>query len=58
MSTQMSVAASGQVSRGGGAPAAAEQSGGTKRSGLIRPGSGSRPSGGGGSGPAAGPGQP
>ena len=50
MSTQMSVAASGQVSRGGGAGAAAPRSGGSKRSGPIRPGSGSRP----GRGPAAG----
>ncbi len=47
MSTQMSVAASGQVNRGGGA-AAAPKSGGGKRSGPIRPGSGSRPSSGGG----------
>jgi preprotein translocase subunit SecF len=46
MSTQMSVAASGQVSRGGGAGAAAQRSGGSKRSGPIRPGSGSRPGGG------------
>ena len=46
MSTQMSVAASGQVSRGGGAGAAAPRSGGSKRSGPIRPGSGSRPGGG------------
>ncbi len=37
MSTQMSMAASGQVSRG----AAAQKSGSTKRSGPIRPGSGS-----------------
>ena len=50
MSTQMSVAASGQVSRGGGAGAAAQRSGGSKRSGPIRPGSGSRP----GRGPATG----
>ncbi len=43
MSTQMSVAASGQVSRGagGGGGTAAQKSGGTKRSGPIRPGSGS-----------------
>ena len=43
MSTQMSVAASGQVSRGGGGggSTAAQKSGGTKRSGPIRPGSGS-----------------
>ncbi len=46
MSTQMSVAAAGQVSRGGGAGAAAQRSGGSKRSGPIRPGSGSRPGGG------------
>jgi preprotein translocase subunit SecF len=46
MSTQMSVAASGQVSRGGGAGAAAQRSGGSKRSGPIRPGSGGRPGGG------------
>ena len=38
MSTAMSVAASGQVNRGGGAPTA--QKSGTKRSGPIRPGSG------------------
>ena len=44
MSTAMSVAASG-VNRGGGAPAA-PKSGSNKRSGPIRPGSGSRPSGG------------
>ena len=42
MSTQMSMAASGQVSRG----AAAQKSGGTKRSGPIRPGSGSGAGGG------------
>jgi preprotein translocase subunit SecF len=55
MSTAMSVAASGQVNRGGAAAAAgvaagaaARKSGGNKRSGPIRPGSGSRPSGGGG----------
>ncbi|MGO8824723.1 MAG: protein translocase subunit SecF [Acidimicrobiales bacterium] len=48
MSTQMSVAASGQVSRGagGGGGAAAQKSGGTKRSGPIRPGSGSGAGGG------------
>ena len=42
LSTQMSVAASGQVSRGavGGGSTAAQKSGGTKRSGPIRPGSG------------------
>jgi len=47
LSTQMSVAASGQVSRGG---AAAQKSGGTKRSGPIRPGSGSGAGGGTGAG--------
>jgi preprotein translocase subunit SecF len=41
MSTQMSVAASGQVGRGSGGGAAAQTSGSTKRSGPIRPGSGS-----------------
>ena len=46
MSTQMSVAASGQVSRGG----AAQKSGSTKRSGPIRPGSGSGAGSGGASG--------
>ncbi len=56
MSTQMSVAASGQVSRGGGAGAAAERSGGSKRSGPIRPGSGSRPGGGSGTGGGGGTG--
>ena len=50
MSTQMSVAASGQAGRGGGAGAAAQRSGGSKRSGPIRPGSGSRPTGGGATG--------
>ncbi len=49
MSTQMSVAASGQVARGGGGPAA-QKSGSTKRSGPIRPGSGSGAGGGNGSG--------
>jgi preprotein translocase subunit SecF len=49
MSTAMSVAASGVNRRGGGAPAA-PKSGSNKRSGPIRPGSGSRPSGSGGSG--------
>jgi preprotein translocase subunit SecF len=48
MSTQMSVAAAGQVSRTS-AGGAAQRSGG-KRSGLIRPGSGSRPGGAGGTG--------
>jgi preprotein translocase subunit SecF len=44
MTTQMSMAAAGQVGRagGGGGPAAAQRSGGSKRSGPIRPGSGSR----------------
>ena len=62
MSTQMSMAASGQVSRGGaaaaaaGAAAAAQRSGGTKRSGPIRPGSGGRPGGGTGKGGGAGTG--
>jgi preprotein translocase subunit SecF len=54
MSTQMSMAASGQVSRGGGAgPAAAQKSGGSKRSGPIRPGSGSGAGSGGGTGGGA-----
>jgi preprotein translocase subunit SecF len=44
MSTQMSVAAGGQVRSGGGA-AATPRPGGTKRSGPIRPGSGTRPRG-------------
>ncbi len=48
LGTQMSVAASGQVSRSGGA--AAQKSGGTKRSGPIRPGSGSGAGGGTGAG--------
>jgi preprotein translocase subunit SecF len=45
LGTQLSVAASGQLSRGGGGggAAAAQRSGSTKRSGPIRPGSGSRP---------------
>ena len=47
MSTQISVAAAGQVSRAGagGRPPAAEKSGGTKRSGIIRPGSATQPGG-------------
>jgi Protein export membrane protein len=45
MSTAMSVAASGQVNRGGAGPA---QKSSSKRSGPIRPGSGSGGSGGGG----------
>ncbi len=54
MATAMSVAASGQVTRGGGGGAAAAppRSGGTKRSGPIRPGSGRRPGGGAGTGTA------
>jgi len=58
LSTQMSVAAAGQLSRGGGgggAPAA-QRSGGSKRSGPIRPGSGNRPAGGGSSGGGTGTG--
>ncbi len=56
MSTQISVAAAGQVGRsgGGGGPAAAQRSGGSKRSGPIRPGSGSSRSGSGASGPGTG----
>ncbi len=50
MSTQMSVAASGQTGRGAGGATAAARSGGTKRSGLIRPGSGSETGGGSGTG--------
>jgi preprotein translocase subunit SecF len=46
LGTQMSVAAAGQVSRGGGTPPATARSGVSKRSGLIKPGSGSRPGGG------------
>jgi preprotein translocase subunit SecF len=46
MSTAMSVAASGQANRGGTSGAAAKKSGSTKRSGPIRPGSGSSASGG------------
>jgi preprotein translocase subunit SecF len=45
MSTQMSVAAGGQVRSGGRGAAAAPRPGGTKRSGPIRPGSGTRPRG-------------
>ena len=58
LSTQLSVAAAGQLSRGGGgsgAPAA-QRSGGSKRSGPIRPGSGNRPTGGGSSGAGTGTG--
>ncbi len=54
MSTAMSVAASG-VNRGGGAPAV-PKSRSNKRSGPIRPGSGSRPNGSGGSGAGGGSG--
>jgi preprotein translocase subunit SecF len=50
LNTQMSMAAAGQAGRGAGGAAAAARSGGTKRSGLIRPGSGSRPGGGSGTG--------
>jgi preprotein translocase subunit SecF len=50
LNTQMSVAASGQTGRGVGGATAAARSGGTKRSGLIRPGSGSGTGGGGGAG--------
>jgi preprotein translocase subunit SecF len=45
LGTQMSQAAAGQVSRGGGGAPAAAKPGATKRSGLIRPGSGSGGSG-------------
>ena len=54
LNTQMSMAAAGQAGRGAGGAAAAARSGGTKRSGLIRPGSGSRPGGGSGTGGADG----
>ncbi len=52
MGTQMNMAAGGQISRGAaaGAAAAAQRSGGTKRSGPIRPGSGSGTGGSGGTG--------
>jgi preprotein translocase subunit SecF len=55
LGTQMSMAQAGQGNRGGGAAAApaATQSGATKRSGLIRPGSGNKPGGGSGSGGGA-----
>jgi preprotein translocase subunit SecF len=57
MSTQMSMAAAGQVSRGGGAGAAAGQkSGASKRSGPIRPGSGTGAGSGGGTGGTGGTG--
>ncbi len=57
MSTQISVAASGQIARsgGGGAPAAS-RSKGTKRSGPIRPGSGDGSGSGSGNGSGAGTG--
>ena len=56
LSTQISVAAAGQVGRvgGGGGAAAAQRSGGSKRSGPIRPGSGSRSGRGSGSGAGTG----
>jgi preprotein translocase subunit SecF len=54
MSTAMSVAAAGQVSRASGGGAAAQRSGGNKRSGPIRPGSGNRPGGDTGGGGATG----
>ena len=50
MSTAMSVAASGQVNRGGGAAAPKPKKADTKRSGPIRPGSGGGGGGSGGSG--------
>jgi preprotein translocase subunit SecF len=57
MSTQMSMAASGQMSRGGGGGApAAPKPGVAKRSGLIRPGSGGRGGGGRGTGGTSGTG--
>jgi preprotein translocase subunit SecF len=56
LNTQMSVAASGQTGRGAGGATAAARSGGTKRSGLIRPGSGSGTGRGGGSGAGGGSG--
>ena len=58
MGTQMSMAAAGQVSRGGGAGGApaAPKPGGTKRSGVIRPGSARQPGGGGGDGAGGGTG--
>jgi preprotein translocase subunit SecF len=46
MSTAMSVAASGQANRTGGASPAATKAATTKRSGVIRPGSGTSTSGG------------
>ncbi len=58
MNTQISVAASGQVSRAGageGAPAAPKP-GASRRSGLIRPGSANRPGGGDGAGGGGGAG--
>jgi preprotein translocase subunit SecF len=50
LNTQMSVAAAGQPVRGAGGGSAAARPGATKRSGLIRPGSGNRPGGGSGTG--------
>jgi preprotein translocase subunit SecF len=50
LGTAMSVAAAGQAGRAAAAPPAPAKSGAAKRSGLIRPGSGSRPSGGNGAG--------
>jgi len=50
MSTAMSVAASGQVNRGGGSAAPKPKKADTKRSGPIRPGSGGGGGGSGGSG--------
>jgi preprotein translocase subunit SecF len=54
LNTQMSVAAAGQPVRGAGGGSAAARPGATKRSGLIRPGSGNRPGGGSGSGAGGG----
>ena len=54
MSTQMSLAAAGQVGRATGGGSAAQRSGSTKRSGPIRPGSGNRPGGDGAGGGATG----
>jgi preprotein translocase subunit SecF len=58
LSTQMSLAAAGQVSRAGavGAAPAAPKSGGTKRSGIIRPGSAGQPGSGDGAGGSGGAG--
>jgi preprotein translocase subunit SecF len=54
LNTQISVAAAGQTGRGTGGTTAAARSGSTKRSGVIRPGSGSRPGGGGATGGSGG----